>query len=125
MRYDTINGTPVGSQPARQVISRSAILILSGVLIGTTVAQGQLTGITLGGFCAGIIGMMSFLALDLAAERRQKQVLQRTLAAANSKLTRRLRRHVASQFPSSPRRRTRAVTIESSYLPVTFGGQGW
>ncbi len=125
MKHVTINGKPVGSRIDRQLISRSAILILSGVLIGSTVTQGQLTGIGFFGFCAGIIGMISFLALDLAARGRQKRIVRRTLAAADSTLTKRLRRHVGSQSPVSRRRRTPVATSESSYLPVTFGGQGW
>jgi hypothetical protein len=125
MRYVTINGKPVASSPAREVVSRSAILILSGVLIGNTVAQGPLTGVAFGGFCAGIVGMISFLALDLAARRRQNRIVRRTLAAADSTLAKRLRRHVACQSPNSPRRRTSLVTMESSYLPVTVGGPAW
>ncbi len=120
MRNITINGEPVGSPPARQVVSRSAILILSGVLIGSTVAQGALTGVAFSSFCAGIIGMISFLALNLAAHRRDTRIVRRTLAAADSNLTKRLRRHVASPTPAAPQRRTPAATRESSYLPVTF-----
>jgi hypothetical protein len=118
MRHVTINGRPVApQQPARQVISRSAILILSGVLIGTTISQGPLTGTAFYGFCAGIIGMISFLALDLAAQKRQTRVVRKRLATANSKLTTRLHRHVTQ--PGKPIRRRRPLPVgESSYLPV-------
>ncbi len=121
MRNIIINGKPVGSPPARQVVSRSAILILCGVLIGSTVAQGPLTGVAFGGFCAGIIGMISFLALDLVAHRRENRLLMRRLVAADSNLTARLRRHVASRTPAAPRRCMLVARMESSYLPVTFG----
>ena len=124
MRHVTINGKPVGpQQPARQVISRSAILILSGVLIGTTISQGPLTGTSFYGFCAGIIGMISFFALDLAAQNRQTHVVRRRLAAANSKLNTRLHRHVTQ--PTKPLRRRRPLPLgESSYLPVMVGCGG-
>jgi hypothetical protein len=124
MRHVTINGRPIGlPQPARQVVSRSAILILSGILIGTTISQGHLTGTSFYGFCAGIIGMISFFALDLAAQKRQTRVIRKRLAAANSKLTTRLHRHVTQ--PVKPIRHRRPLPIgESSYLPVMIGCGG-
>jgi hypothetical protein len=123
MRHVTINGKPIGPPPARQIISRSAILILSGVLIGTTVSQGHLTGVSLYGFCAGIIGMISFFALDLAAQKRQTRVIRRRLAAADSTLATRLHRHVTC--PPKPTQRRRSFPVgESSYLPVMVGYGG-
>src|SRR5262245_57371987 len=118
MRHVTINGKPVGpQQPARQLISRSAILILSGILIGTTIAQGHMTGISFYGCCAGIIGMISFFALDVVAERRQSRVVRKRLAVANSTLTTRLRRHVTARLPRPAYRRRPIPVEESSYLP--------
>ncbi len=121
MRHATINGKPIGPQPSRQVVSRSAILILSGVLIGTSIAQGEMSGIAYSKFCAGMIGIISFLALDLLAQRRRTRVLRKTLAAVDSTLTMRLRRHVNSQPPSVPKCRKLTPIGESSYLPVTLG----
>jgi hypothetical protein len=122
MRHITINGRSVGQQqPTRQVISRSAILILSGVLIGTTVSQGHLTGLSLYGFCAGIIGMISFFALDLVAQKRQTRAVRRRLAAADSTLTTRLRRHVTPRTPKPMQRRRLLPVGEASYLPVMVG----
>jgi len=117
MRYFMINGKSVGAQTSREVVSRSAILILSGVLIGTTVSQGNLTGTSFCGFCAGIIGMISFLALDLVAHGRRKRIVRTRLAAADSTLATRLRRHVDSQSTRIPNRRR--PHADSSYLPVT------
>jgi hypothetical protein len=124
MGHVTINGRPIGSQqPARQVISRSAILILSGVLIGTTISQGHMTGTSFYRFCAGIIGMISFFALNLAAQKRQTHVVRKRLAAADSRLTTRLHRHVSQ--PAKPTSRRRPLPLgESSYLPVTVGFGG-
>jgi hypothetical protein len=125
MRHVTINGRPVGpQQPTRQVISRSAILILSGILIGTTIAQGHMTGVSFYGFCAGIIGMISFFSLDVAAERRQSRVVRKRLAVANSTLTTRLRRHVTPRTPKPTQRRRPLPVGEASYLPVMVGCGG-
>jgi hypothetical protein len=122
MRNPTINGRPVGPHGSRNVISRSAILILSGVLIGTAIAQGDLTGVAFYRFVAGIIGLIGFYALDLAAKGRQTRIVRRRLAAADSVLTGRLRRHVvANDVP--PRCRARQSIGESSYLPVA-GAKG-
>ena len=125
MRHVTINGKQVGpQQPARQVISRSAILILSGILIGTTISQGHMTGVSFCGFCSGIIGMISFFALDLAAERRQTRVVRKRLAVVDSRLTTRLRRHVTPRTPKPAHRPRRLPIEESSYLPVMVGCGG-
>jgi hypothetical protein len=117
MKHFTINGKAVGAPTSRLVISRSAILILSGVLIGTTVSQGNLTGTSFTGFCAGIVGMISFFALDLAAHGRHRRVLRKKLAAADSTLAKRLTRHVDSQSMRTPSHRR--PHVDSSYLPVT------
>ena len=120
MKYATINGKAVAPPPARQVISRSAILILSGVLIGTTLSQGHLTGVAFCGFCAGIIGMLAFYALDRAAQGRRERVVRRKLAVVDSTLTNRLQKHVAPEHRFVARRRPHP-TAEASYLPVAVG----
>jgi hypothetical protein len=120
MRRVTINGKPVGAQPARQVISRSAILILSGILIGTTLSQGNLTGLSFSGFCAGVIGMISFYGLDVAARRREDRVVRRRLAVVDLTLATRLKRHVSSH--AVPPRRMARSAADASYLPVAFAG---
>lgn len=119
MGHASINGKPVAPQRAPQVISRSAILILSGILIGNSIHQGPLDGISIYGLCAGITGMLSFLGLDLAAQRGRKRVVRKTLAAVDSTLTKRLRRHVECQTPKAPKRRRMLPVAESSYLTVT------
>jgi hypothetical protein len=68
--------------------------------------------------------MISFYALDLAAERRRNRVVRRKLAAAKSALTYRLQRHVAVASPKPPQRRPSRAMADSSYLPVTFAGGG-
>jgi hypothetical protein len=123
MGHASINGKPVAPQRSPQMISRSAILILSGVLIGNAVHQGPLDGISFYGLCAGIAGLVSFLGLDLVAHRGRQRVVRKTLKAADSTLTQRLRRHVDCQTPQAPTRRRMLPSLvpsgESSYLPVT------
>ena len=46
MGHASINGQPVAPQRSPQIISRSAILILSGILIGNSIQQGPLAGIS-------------------------------------------------------------------------------
>src|SRR5215471_3347906 len=116
MRPATINGKPVGQQPVRQVVSRSAILILSGVLLGTTLGQGELGHLSINRSAAGTIGLISFLALDLVAQRRQKAAVRKSvLESTDSTLVRRLRRHIAATAGHLPRR----PRLDSSYLTVT------
>ena len=123
MGHASINGKPVAPQRSPQIISRSAILILSGVLIGTSIHRGPLDGISFYGFCAGITGLVSFIALDLVAQRGRQRVVRKTLAAVDSTLSQRLRRHVECQTPKAPLRRRMLPALvpsgESSYLPVT------
>lgn len=119
MGPSSINGKPVAPQRSPQVISRSAILILSGVLIGNAIHQGPLDGLSFYGFCAGITGMISFLALDLAAQRGRQRIVRKTLAAVDSRLTKRLRMHVELQTPKVRPRRRFLPVAESSYLTVT------
>ena len=80
-------------------------------------------GISFYGLCSGITGMVSFLGLELVAQRGRQQVVQKTLAAADSTLTKRLRRHVECQTPKAPTRSRLLPPVlppgESSYLPVT------
>lgn len=117
MSNRTINGRPVAMPGPRNVVSRSAILILSGVLIGTAIAQGDLAGIAFYRFVAGIIGLMAFYALDLVAQRRETRAIRKRLAAADSILTTRLRQHLPTDATA---RRCHALrsTGEASYLPV-------
>jgi hypothetical protein len=119
MAHASINGKPIAPQRSPQIISRSAILILSGVLIGNSIHQGPLDGISFSAFCAGIVGMVSFVGLELVAQRSGQRVVRKTLAAADSTLTKRLRRHVECQTPKAPTRRRFLPACESSYLTVT------
>ncbi len=119
MRQLSINGKPVTPRRSPEVVSRSAILILSGALIGTAVTQGELTGLNASGFYAGIAGLLAFYVLDLAARRNRTRVVRRKLAAIDTRLTKRLKRDVELQSPLRKPRRRMLPIGESSYLPVT------
>ena len=124
MGQTSINGKPIGPSSSRQVVSRSAILILSGVLIGTTIGQGGLAGLAVYRFFAGVIGLISYLGLELVAHGRRKRVLRKTLAVVDSTLKSRLSRHVSSHPPRAPKRKQLNFCDESSYLPVTVAVRG-
>ena len=124
MGHATINGKAIRPSSPRQVVSRSAILILSGVLIGTTIGQGGMAGIAFYRFFAGIVGLISYLGLELVAHRQRGRVLQKALAAANSRLGSRLLRHVTSHETKGPKRMSVIHLAESSYLPVMVAGGG-
>jgi|SRR5579863_3661250 len=119
MGHASINGEPVAPQGAPQIISRTAILILSGVLIGNSLHQDPFDGLSFCGFCAGITGMISFFALDLVAQRGRQRVVRNTLATVELTLAKRLRRQIECHGPTAPARCRRMLPIaESSYLTV-------
>jgi|SRR6516165_9970038 hypothetical protein len=119
---NTINGRPVAPPGPQNVISRSAILILSGILLGTALAQGDLGGISFYRFVAGVVGLIAFYALDVVAQGQRSRIVRSKLAAADSFLEGRLRRHVPAS-DAAPSSRTRRTIGESSYLPVA--GTKW
>ena len=119
MGHSTINGRPIRPPSRRHVVSRSAILILSGILIGVTIGQGDMSGLAFVRFGAGIVGLISYMGLELVARSRRKSHFRRTLAAVDSTLQMRLSRHVAADGPDRPSRSNSNCPAESSYLPVT------
>ena len=119
MAHATINGRPIRPPSSRHVVSRSAILILSGILIGVTIGHGDLSGLASFRFYAGIVGLISYMGLELVARSSQKNQLRRTLAATDSTLRSRLTRHVTSDEPKGSGRPNSNNLADSSYLPVT------
>jgi hypothetical protein len=95
---------------------------LSGILIGRSISQGDLAGITFSGLCAGIVGLLAFYVLDLADNRHCHRMASKTLAHVDSLLSQRLKRHVEVQLPvgspPKPVRRRLASFAEASYLTV-------
>jgi hypothetical protein len=119
MKHASINGKPIRPQSPPQVVSRTAILILSGILIGTSITRESLSGASFVAFAAGIVGLISFVALEQVAHRGRRRLVKKTLAACNSTLTRRLERHVQSQTAPIHEPRRRGSSFDASYLPVT------
>jgi len=120
MKHASINGKPIRPQSPPQVVSRTAILILSGILIGTSISRESMSGTSFVAFAAGIVGLISFVALEQVAHRGRRRLVKKTLAACNSTLTRRLERHVQSQTaPAIHGPRRRRSPLDASYLPVT------
>jgi hypothetical protein len=93
----TVNGKPVSKAHQLQLVSRTAILILSAVLIGATIGHATLTGIYLYAFSAGIIGMIAFFALDVVAHQRSSQIARKVIESTQQTLARRIERHVPRQ----------------------------
>src|SRR5262245_57009878 len=97
MKHASINGKPIRPQSPPQVISRTAILILSGILIGTSISRESVDGASFVACAAGTVGLIAFVALEQVAHRGRRRLVKKTLAACNSTLTRRLERHLQSQ----------------------------
>jgi hypothetical protein len=115
----TINGKPVSRAHQLQLVSRTAILILSAVLIGTTIGRASLSGIYMYAFSAGIIGMISFFALDIAAHRKSRQVARKTIEVWQERLAARIERHVPRQrLPAETLRLHRRLRRLTSSRPI-------
>lgn len=75
-------------------LSRSTILILSGVLIGMGVSYGVTPDTQLYGFVAGIIGLFAFLGLDSHTRHQEQRAVQRAIDQATCVIENRLCRHI-------------------------------
>ena len=118
MKDVTLNGKPVLPRSESPLISRSAILILSSVLIGTALGNGTFAGIYFYCFSAGTIGLISFLGLDYLAEHRARQTVSLGLERAHETISARIERHVFAidrQPLEGPKPKLRR---ESSWLTV-------
>jgi hypothetical protein len=68
------------------LLSRSSILILSGILVGMGLRDGLQHELYLLGYFAGAIGIISYFGLELLAQRRQREATKETLQRAASVL---------------------------------------
>jgi hypothetical protein len=82
------------SSQSGQLVSTSTILILSGFLLGMAVSS-PLDDLSFYVTMCGLCGVVSYLALELAAVRR----LQGEVAREQAQMERRLERHVNSTIP--------------------------
>ncbi|SFI47235.1 hypothetical protein [Planctomicrobium piriforme] len=87
---------PTKTGESRSVISTSTILIISGFILGLSAAQsfGDLSYYIT---TCGLAGIVAFLALDLAALRREQSEASR----GQENMERRLARHVSVSAPVS------------------------
>lgn len=81
----------------RPLVSSATILILSGYLIGMTVGKFIPDDLSPFVFATGVCGFLSFVALELNAERRRESAVK----AEENRLNERLNRHVDVMNTSS------------------------
>lgn len=67
---------------SRPLLSRSSILILSGILVGMGLRDGLENRLYQLGYFAGAIGIISYFGLELLAQRRQREATRITLQRA-------------------------------------------
>lgn len=80
----------------RPVISNASILILSGFLIQMALGESLTDDLSAYSLACGLTGLLAYIGLQLAAERRTKE----TREEEEAEVSRRLRKHVA--LPVSP-----------------------
>jgi len=112
----------ISNHPSEQrgaLISHSSILIFSGFLIGLA------SGHSLPGeserlvFFAGLVGLIAYLGLGVAARHQRKLANERASRAARSRLEQRLDRHNPRElWKVSDRPSTRLSEEEEQYLTV-------
>jgi len=101
---------------ARPLLSRSTILILSGILVGMGLRDGLEHQLYLTGCLAGAVGIIAYFGLELLAQRRQREATKDTLQRAATVLNKWLAKEVGDGFrpPAS-----------SDAIPVLRSGVEW
>ena len=89
------------AQPPTLLLSRSSILILSGVLVGMGVAQGVALDTQFYTFVAAIVGLLAFLALDSHARQKERRAARRAHKQAACVMEDRLCRHIPATKQSA------------------------
>ena len=107
-------------EPARSLVSRSAILIVSGVLIGTGMGGGAMTGLQACSLSAGLIGVIAYFGLSWVARRSRSRLASRTIEATRATLDSRMDRHRKQIEALVESHRRPAQSEDSSYLPVAI-----
>lgn len=109
---------PIRVLTERALVSRTSILILSGVLIG--MAAGRLTHTTaeLPAFVAGVMGLLSYLVIESLVKRRQDKA-QKVRELSLQALETRLNRHLShAHDPYRQRPHMHRANMAQQYLPV-------
>lgn len=102
---------------AKPWVTRSSILILSGVLIGLGLQLPMSTALHKSILAAGTVGLLSFLVLEGAASLNARIAREKALARLDWTLQVRIHKHIPHRAPHAivpdiiPMR-------EASYLPV-------
>ena len=105
-----------GSRAKPGLISRSTILILSGVLIGLGFGGGYSPSFHYSGLMAGWVGLIAYIALDWLARRRKQAATQRKLERKTSALESRIFRVIPR--PAKSDVAEDLPTTEESFVPV-------
>ena len=104
---------------SRWLLSRSTILILSGILIGMGIGNGWTASIHKLGFSAGMVGLVSYLGLDTVSRRRREKEEERALHQASCKLDTRIFRHIArTTIVTQPQQPENRSQRDLSFLTV-------
>lgn len=96
MAIATVNRKQRKRKRQNVLLSRSTILILSGILIGWGMGYSATPDAQRYGFMTGIIGLIAFVGLDSHARRQEQKATQRAIERAASVLEDRLGRHIPS-----------------------------
>lgn len=98
MLPDSVNGRFVTTSPAPSVISRTTILILSGVLMGVGLGQPAVSQVHRQALSASLVGLVSYLGITVAARKRHREAIQTAFEQATWNLNTRLDRFVAGRM---------------------------
>jgi hypothetical protein len=97
-------GFEQSSVPKREAIllSRSTILVLSGVLLGLALREGVLPSMHSLGFYVGLTGLIAYLGLEVASRRKHERVAREAHDRMVSILNSRIDKHMARPHPETP-----------------------
>lgn len=111
-----------GKGPKRQgLLSRSTILILSGLLIGIGLGNGYSPSFHYSGLMAGWVGLISFIALDFLAYRRREKTAERKREKQTRKLEGRMGRVIPRIARETIEESADLDRQEDSFVPVVSG----
>ena len=110
----------VTPKPAKPWITRSSILILSGILIGMGLQLPMSTALHKSILAAGTVGLLSFLVLEGAAKLNARIARERALARLDWTLQVRIHKHIPQRRPHAmipdviPMRDASYLTVSST-----------
>jgi len=117
MRSTAIDTTTSKKKDRQPLVTRSSILILSGALIGYGVQLPLSSLMHISILGGGIVGLAAFLALDLLAMKKQKQMRDRMLFEMNWTLESRLHKHIP-KLHTKPTLRRSNTRPDQTFLTV-------